>query len=104
MNTFYSYKQSQIDRRLWILSEKYQQHNTLLTAEEDDNDSASDSSNHDITEELISALKETRAQLSKLIRFAELNTKAFKKILKKYDNNNKRLGIYFFIITKKKNR
>jgi glycerophosphodiester phosphodiesterase len=86
VNTFYSYKQAQIDRRLWILSEKYQQHqdvNNQPAALEDDKTSTSGSSCTDITDELASALQETRAQLSKLMRFGELNAKGFRKILKK---------------------
>lgn len=85
VNTFYSYKQAQIDRRLWILSEKYQQYNDCdkATALEDDKTSTSGSSSTDITDELASALQETRTQLNKLMRFGELNAKGFKKILKK---------------------
>ncbi|KAI8327707.1 Glycerophosphoryl diester phosphodiesterase family-domain-containing protein [Chlamydoabsidia padenii] len=91
VNTFYSYKQAQIDRRLWILSEKYQQHNLdKAVTIEDDKASTSGSSSTDITDELASALQETRAQLNKLLRFAELNAKGFRKILKKLD---KKLGL-----------
>ncbi|ORZ21668.1 SPX domain-domain-containing protein [Absidia repens] len=93
VNTFYSYKQAQIDRRLWILSEKYQQHqdvNVQQAALEDDKTSTSGSSCTDITDELASALQETRAQLNKLMRFGELNAKGFRKILKKLD---KKLGL-----------
>ncbi|KAI8336814.1 Glycerophosphoryl diester phosphodiesterase family-domain-containing protein [Chlamydoabsidia padenii] len=92
VNTFYSYKQAQIDRRLWILSEKYQQHKDVneKVALDDDKTSTSGSSCTDITDELAGALQETRTQLNKLMRFAELNAKGFKKILKKLD---KKLGL-----------
>ncbi|KAG2220854.1 hypothetical protein INT45_010916 [Circinella minor] len=109
VDTFYTYKQSQLDRRLWILSEKYHQYyptnsqssSTTTNNNNDDlssdgegtlngNDSSTISSLPDIQEELVSALQETRAQMSKIMWFAELNTKGFKKILKKLD---KRLGL-----------
>ncbi|KAI8368197.1 Glycerophosphoryl diester phosphodiesterase family-domain-containing protein [Radiomyces spectabilis] len=69
---------AQIDRRLWILSEKYEQRY---------DGSSCDDLNE---EELVSALQETRAQINKLMWFAELNTKGFRKILKKLD---KKLGL-----------
>ncbi|KAF7731209.1 Glycerophosphocholine phosphodiesterase [Apophysomyces ossiformis] len=83
VNTFFTYKQAQLDRRLWILSEKYHQYypNTELS---------DDSSIPDIHDELASALQETRAQINKLAWFAELNAKGFRKILKKLD---KKLGL-----------
>ncbi|KAI8093447.1 Glycerophosphoryl diester phosphodiesterase family-domain-containing protein [Halteromyces radiatus] len=95
VNTFYTYKQAQIDRRLWILSEKYQQHKDVNTINNNNNSIADDASTSgssctDITDELASALQETRTQLNKLMRFAELNTKGFRKILKKLD---KKLGL-----------
>ncbi|CAO3590005.1 unnamed protein product [Absidia cylindrospora] len=93
VNTFYSYKQAQIDRRLWILSEKYQQLNQVndkTPTMDDDKASSSGSSCTDINDELSSALQETRVQLNKLMRFAELNAKGFRKILKKLD---KKLGL-----------
>ncbi|KAI8986544.1 Glycerophosphoryl diester phosphodiesterase family-domain-containing protein [Pilobolus umbonatus] len=71
VNTFFVYKQSLIDRRLWILNEKCD--NAV-----DEND------------ELILALKETRSQIDKLMWFAEMNSKGFRKILKKLD---KKLGL-----------
>ncbi|KAI9024269.1 Glycerophosphoryl diester phosphodiesterase family-domain-containing protein [Phycomyces nitens] len=81
VNTFYCYKQGQIDRRLWILSERYLQvSNPTIPAE-----SANDSK-----DELASALQETRVQMHRLMWFGELNSKGFKKILKKLD---KRLGL-----------
>ncbi|KAI8147206.1 Glycerophosphoryl diester phosphodiesterase family-domain-containing protein [Fennellomyces sp. T-0311] len=73
VDTFYSYKQSQIERRLWILTETY---NTHYPASEE---------GPDIQEELVSALQETRAQMIKVMWFAELNAKGFRKILKKLD-------------------
>ncbi|KAI8357899.1 Glycerophosphoryl diester phosphodiesterase family-domain-containing protein [Choanephora cucurbitarum] len=68
VNTFYVYKQSMIHRRLWILQEKLN----------DEND------------EVALALKETRSQMDKLMWFAELNSKGFRKILKKLD---KKIGL-----------
>lgn len=65
MNTFYVYKQALINRRLWILQEKKLENG------------------HDEKDELVSALKETRNQINKLMWFAELNSKGFRKILKK---------------------
>lgn len=64
VNTFYVYKQNLVDRRLWILNEKYEKQK-------------------DETDELSRALKETRTQMNKLLWFAEMNSKGFKKILKK---------------------
>ena len=107
MDTFYTYKQAQLDRRLWILSEKYHQYypttsqssstSTSGTTNNNNDDLGSDgeatlngndsstiSSLPDIQEELVSALQETRAQMSKIMWFAELNAKGFKKILKKF--------------------
>ncbi|GAA5810534.1 hypothetical protein MFLAVUS_003957 [Mucor flavus] len=69
VNTFFLYKQALINRRLWILQEK------KLDEESD---------------ELVLALKETRSQMNKLMWFAELNSKGFRKILKKLD---KKLGL-----------
>ncbi|KAI8384161.1 Glycerophosphoryl diester phosphodiesterase family-domain-containing protein [Blakeslea trispora] len=68
VNTFYVYKQSMIHRRLWILQEKLN----------DEND------------EVALALKEIRSQMDKLMWFAELNSKGFRKILKKLD---KKVGL-----------
>jgi glycerophosphodiester phosphodiesterase len=65
VNTFYVYKQQLIHRRLWILQEKKLENN------------------HDEKDELVLALKETRNQINKLMWFAELNSKGFRKILKK---------------------
>jgi glycerophosphodiester phosphodiesterase len=65
VNTFYVYKSTLIDRRLWILSEKY------------------DTENSDDVEELALALRETRIQMNKLLSFSDMNSKGFKKILKK---------------------
>ncbi|CEP15880.1 hypothetical protein [Parasitella parasitica] len=62
-----------IHRRLWILQEKHEKY-------------------HDESDELASALKETRNQMNKLMWFAELNSKGFRKILKKLD---KKLGLDF---------
>lgn len=76
VNTFYAYKQSQVDRRLWILSEKYHQYYPAVK-----NNSAT---SPDVKEELVSALQETRAQINRIMWYAELNTKGFRKILKKY--------------------
>ncbi|KAI9278328.1 Glycerophosphoryl diester phosphodiesterase family-domain-containing protein [Phascolomyces articulosus] len=108
VDTFYTYKQSQIDRRLWILTEKYNQyhpsvslstststtHDSTTSSEGDatlnGNDTSTVSSYPDIQEELVSALQETRAQMSKIMWFAELNAKGFRKILKKLD---KKLGL-----------
>ncbi|KAI8641761.1 Glycerophosphoryl diester phosphodiesterase family-domain-containing protein [Parasitella parasitica] len=73
INTFYVYKQALIHRRLWILREKHEKY-------------------HDESDELASALKETRSQMNKLMWFAELNSKGFRKILKKLD---KKLGLDF---------
>lgn len=64
VNTFYVYKQALIHRRLWILQEKHEKF-------------------HDESDEVASALKETRNQMNKLMWFAELNSKGFRKILKK---------------------
>ncbi|KAG2205684.1 Glycerophosphoryl diester phosphodiesterase family-domain-containing protein [Mucor mucedo] len=72
VNTFYVYKQAMINRRLWILHEKKLENN------------------NDEKDELILALKETRSQINKLMWFAELNSKGFRKILKKLD---KKLGL-----------
>ncbi|KAI9339738.1 Glycerophosphoryl diester phosphodiesterase family-domain-containing protein [Pilaira anomala] len=69
VNTFFLYKQALINRRLWILQEK------KLDEEND---------------ELVLALKEIRSQMNKLMWFAELNSKGFRKILKKLD---KKLGL-----------
>lgn len=66
VNTFYVYKQNLIDRRVWILNEKYEKQK-------------------DESDELSRALKETRTQMNKLLWFAEMNSKGFKKILKKLD-------------------
>ncbi|GAN02496.1 cyclin dependent kinase [Mucor ambiguus] len=71
VNTFYVYKQALIHRRLWILQEKHERF-------------------HDESDEVASALKETRNQMDKLMWFAELNSKGFRKILKKLD---KKLGV-----------
>ncbi|KAI9498524.1 Glycerophosphoryl diester phosphodiesterase family-domain-containing protein [Zychaea mexicana] len=104
VDTFYTYKQSQIDRRLWILSEKYHQYNNEKSVKtngdvtstaangggDNNNSSSTTSSLPDIQEELVSALQETRAQMSKIMWFAELNAKGFRKILKKLD---KKLGL-----------
>ncbi|KAI8067171.1 Glycerophosphoryl diester phosphodiesterase family-domain-containing protein [Gongronella butleri] len=95
VNTFYVYKQAQIDRRVWILSEKYQQyHDNEGKQQQGDSQQpqvdSSASSCTDICDELVSALQETRAQCNKLMRFAELNAKGFRKILKKLD---KKLGL-----------
>ncbi|KAI7904329.1 Glycerophosphoryl diester phosphodiesterase family-domain-containing protein [Cokeromyces recurvatus] len=68
INTFFVYKQTLIHRRLWILREKYD-----ACHDEEEND------------ELVSALKEIKNQMNKLLWFAELNTKGFRKILKKLD-------------------
>lgn len=65
VNTFYTYKQALIRRRLWILQEKKLE------------------KSHDEKDELVLALKETRNQMNKLMWFAELNSKGFRKILKK---------------------
>ncbi|CAO3654901.1 unnamed protein product [Mucor fragilis] len=73
VNTFYVYKQALIHRRLWILQEKHEKF-------------------HDESDEVASALKETRNQMNKLMWFAELNSKGFRKILKKLD---KKLGVDF---------
>ncbi|KAK4515235.1 uncharacterized protein ATC70_002845 [Mucor velutinosus] len=73
VNTFYVYKQALIHRRLWILQEKHEKF-------------------HDESDEVTSALKETRNQMNKLMWFAELNSKGFRKILKKLD---KKLGVDF---------
>lgn len=54
-----------INRRLWILHEKKLENN------------------NDEKDELVLALKETRSQINKLMWFAELNSKGFRKILKK---------------------
>ncbi|CAO3655036.1 unnamed protein product [Mucor hiemalis] len=72
VNTFYTYKQALLRRRLWILQEKKLE------------------KGHDEKDELVLALKETRNQMNKLMWFAELNSKGFRKILKKLD---KRLGL-----------
>lgn len=80
VNTFYSYKKSQVDRRLWILSEKYNQH---YNPSEPLSPSPGQEPYVDINEELLSALQETRAQINKVMWFAELNAKGFRKILKK---------------------
>ncbi|ORX61366.1 GDPD-domain-containing protein [Hesseltinella vesiculosa] len=95
VDTFYAYKQAQLDRRLWILTEKYQQYEDSLGAPGNDvnaeeHQSSATSTCTDISDELISALQETRAQGSKLMRFGELNAKGFRKILKKLD---KKLGL-----------
>ncbi|KAG0794075.1 hypothetical protein G6F21_003141 [Rhizopus arrhizus] len=71
VNTFYVYKQNLVDRRVWILNEKYEKQK-------------------DEIDELSRALKETRTQMNKLLWFAEMNSKGFKKILKKLD---KKLGL-----------
>ncbi|KAG0173029.1 Glycerophosphocholine phosphodiesterase [Apophysomyces sp. BC1034] len=84
VNTFFAYKQAQLDRRLWILSEKYHQYYPTTDA------SVDTSSLPGIYDELASALQETRAQVNKLVWFAELNAKGFRKILKKLD---KKLGL-----------
>ncbi|KAL7316663.1 Glycerophosphocholine phosphodiesterase [Mucor circinelloides] len=73
VNTFYVYKQALIHRRLWILEEKHEKF-------------------HDESDEVTSALKETRNQMNKLMWFAELNSKGFRKILKKLD---KKLAVDF---------
>ncbi|OAC98587.1 hypothetical protein MUCCIDRAFT_167661 [Mucor lusitanicus CBS 277.49] len=73
VNTFYVYKQALIHRRLWILQEKHEKF-------------------HDESDEVVSALKETRNQMNKLMWFAEMNSKGFRKILKKLD---KKLGVDF---------
>lgn len=65
VNTFYTYKQALLRRRLWILQEKKLE------------------KGHDEKDELVLALKETRNQMNKLMWFAELNSKGFRKILKK---------------------
>lgn len=80
VDTFYSYKKSQVDRRLWILSEKYNQH---YNPPEPLSPSPEREPYVDINEELLSALQETRAQMNKVMWFAELNAKGFRKILKK---------------------
>jgi glycerophosphodiester phosphodiesterase len=91
---FYTYKGGEIDRRLWVLSEKFkQQHDAatvhtiqppmhqsefLLTPQDQrplDNPHANS--------QFVSALRETLDQLNKLMWFAELNKKGFGKILKK---------------------
>ncbi|CEI98175.1 hypothetical protein RMCBS344292_12291 [Rhizopus microsporus] len=72
VNTFFVYKQNLIDRRLWILDEKYDKHRK------------------DESDELSRALKETRSQMNKLLWFAEMNSKGFRKMLKKLD---KKLGL-----------
>jgi glycerophosphodiester phosphodiesterase len=64
INTFFVYKQALINRRLWILQEKHEMYD-------------------EETDELALALKETRNQMNKLMWFAELNSKGFRKILKK---------------------
>ncbi|KAI8968526.1 Glycerophosphoryl diester phosphodiesterase family-domain-containing protein [Mycotypha africana] len=66
IDTFFAHKQALIRRRLWILQEKYE--NSIS-----END------------ELLSALKETKNQMNKLMWFAEMNSKGFRKILKKLD-------------------
>ncbi|KAI9283421.1 Glycerophosphoryl diester phosphodiesterase family-domain-containing protein [Sporodiniella umbellata] len=71
VNTFFVYKQNLIDRRVWILDEKYEKQK-------------------DESDELSCALKETRAQMNRLLWFAEMNSKGFRKILKKVD---KKLGL-----------
>ncbi|KAI7873728.1 GDPD-domain-containing protein [Lichtheimia hyalospora FSU 10163] len=87
VDTFYSYKKSQVDRRLWILSEKYNQH---YNPPEPLSPTPGREPYVDINEELLSALQETRAQMNKVMWFAELNAKGFRKILKKLD---KKLGL-----------
>lgn len=65
VNTFYTYKQALIRRRLWILEAKKVD------------------ANNDEKDELVLALKETQNQMKKLMWFAEMNSKGFRKILKK---------------------
>ncbi|KAI9311706.1 Glycerophosphoryl diester phosphodiesterase family-domain-containing protein [Dichotomocladium elegans] len=91
VNTFYTYKQSHIDRRLWILSEKYNQCTTEGVVPAATAVSRADPGSYtDIEGQLFSALQETRAQMGKIMWFAELNAKGFRKILKKLD---KKLGL-----------
>lgn len=64
------------------MSEKYHQ----CYSPSDDRDPSGDVDNAacvDNYEELVNALKETRAQMNKIMWFAELNAKGFRKILKK---------------------
>lgn len=89
VNTFYMYKRSQIDRRFWIVSEKYNQYckaasyylepSTTTTAEA----AATTTTGQEDTKELIGALQETRAQMRRILWFAEMNAQGFRKILKK---------------------
>jgi glycerophosphodiester phosphodiesterase len=93
VNGFYSYKRGEIDRRLWVLSEKYKLHDVAGTHATQSNIHQSEflstpqeqkplddpHTNH----QFVSALKETLDQLNKLMWFAELNKKGFGKILKK---------------------
>lgn len=93
VNTFYMYKRSQIDRRFWIVSEKYNQYckatsyyldpSTTTTTTSEAAEAAAPTTSHDDTKELISALQETRAQMRRILWFAEMNAQGFRKILKK---------------------
>lgn len=93
VNGFYTYKRGEIDRRLWVLSEKFKQHNAatvhaiqspvhqsefLMTPQ---NQRPLD--NPHANSQFVNALRETLEQLNKLMWFAELNNKGFGKILKK---------------------
>ncbi|KAI7861536.1 Glycerophosphoryl diester phosphodiesterase family-domain-containing protein [Spinellus fusiger] len=85
VNTFYTYKQGQIDRRLWILSEQYLQFIAPSSPAFQPKETGPDTN-----DELASAMQETKVEIQRLMWFAELNAKGFKKILKKLD---KRLGL-----------
>lgn len=89
VNTFYMYKRSQIDRRFWIVSEKYNQYCKatsyyLEPSATSTEAAATTTTDQDDTKELVSALQETRAQMRRILWFAEMNAQGFRKILKKY--------------------
>ena len=83
VNTFYMYKRSQIDRRFWIVSEKYNQYCKATSYYLEPSTTTTEETSHDDTKELISALQETRAQMRRIQWFAEMNAQGFRKILKK---------------------
>ncbi|KAI9322736.1 hypothetical protein BX666DRAFT_1874361 [Dichotomocladium elegans] len=88
VNTFYMYKRTQIDRRLRIVSEKCHQYfgggggGTLQTPPLEIT-GLEETTRQNMEHELMGALEETRAQMRRIMWFAEMNAKGFRKILKK---------------------
>ncbi|CAB4416918.1 unnamed protein product [Rhizophagus irregularis] len=104
VNNFFLYKRTEMERRLRTLSEKYRCFNisipnspSIININPIDSGvnvpglSAYINPNFDpyADEEFLVVIKETKDQIHKVLRFADMNKKGFIKILKKFD---KRLG------------